>query len=345
MLTSILPLNNMSLMLNEGEKTSTGTVLSRVDGLGNRRGDINGKSDHIGVCVCTYKRPRLLAQLLEKLERQKAGGYFCFSIHIVDNDSMKSAEETVLKFMQSAEVSVTYDNVPIQNIALARNRAVQVAEGNYISFIDDDELPVEDWLMQLYLCLRRHGAAGVLGPVRPLFPREAPAWLVRSGLCDRPSHASGTVLNFLQTRTGNVLFDRRIIKAEDAPFPPERGRTGGEDIAFFRKMMARGHTFIWCEEAPVYEKVFPERFKRAYYFQKNLRIGGLTGALLRELGRKKWSVLMKSAVSVAAHGFLSAIGAIFGQHIFMRHFTKMIYHLARIAGGFGFVPIRERMDV
>jgi glycosyltransferase involved in cell wall biosynthesis len=286
----------------------------------------------------------MLAPLLEKLEQQKTGGKFNFSLHIVDNDPQKSAEGPVMTFARHSKVLVTYDYEGIPNIALARNRAVRAAKGNILAFLDDDELPVDDWLLQLYLSLRRSGVEGVLGPVKPSFPPEAPSWLPKSRLCDRPSHASGLILSHLQTRTGNLLFNRGIIAVGDAPFPLERGRTGGEDIAFFRMMMARGHLFIWCEEAPVFEVVLPERFKRTYYIQKSLRIGGLSGARIHDLGSGKWALLIRSGCAVAGHGFLSAVNVLIRQHIFMRHFTKTVYHLGRIAGGLGFVPIKERQD-
>lgn len=308
--------------------------------------DSRGNKDHIGVCICTFKRPQLLARLIRKFEVQETGSAFRFSLHIVDNDPMMSAKKTVGGLARNLHFPVTYDNEPIQNIALARNRAVRSAEGDLLAFLDDDELPCDDWLIRLYMSLRTAGVAGVLGPVKPFFPPGAPAWLARSRICDRPSHLSGTVLNYLQTRTGNVLIDRRIIESEDAPFPAEMGRTGGEDIAFFRKMIGRGHTFIWCEEAPVYEMVLPERFKRAYYIQKNIRMGGLTGAKLDNLGLGigKYRLLLISLFATVGYGFLSAVGIFIGQHIFMRYLTKTLYHLARIAGVLGFVPISERRD-
>jgi len=327
------------------EEPSPGVVLRKAESALNPKDGNQEKKDHIGVCICTYKRPRLLAPLLEKLELQKTGGTFHFSLHIVDNDLMKSAEETVAAFARSVKIPVTYDNEPVQNIALARNRAVRAAEGNILAFLDDDEIPGDEWLMQLYLSFQKHNVAGVLGPVKPFFPPEAPAWLIKSRLCDRPSHVSGAVLNFRQTRTGNVLLDRRIIRTTDTPFPPETGRTGGEDTEFFRTMMARGHTFIWCEAAPLYEIVLPERFKRMYHIKQSLRIGGLTGEKIKAMGPgKSVLIILLSGCAAVGYGFLSVAGILLGHHVFIRNFTKTAYFLARIAGWFGFVPYRERQD-
>jgi len=300
--------------------------------------------DHIGICICTYKRPQLLAELLRKLENQNVGGAFQYSVHVVDNDYRSSAEKTVSQFGCEAEVLVTYNIEPIQNIALARNRAVRCAQGNLIAFLDDDETPGEEWLLQMFLAFKKFAAAGVLGPVRPCFTSEAPAWLSKSGILNRPSYSTGTILTYLQARTGNLLFDRQIIRETDIPFPPETGRTGGEDTEFFKTMMARGHAFIWCEEAPVYETILPERFKRMYYVRQSLRIGGLSGERHEHQNGGKWRALLFSGCAALGHGFLSSVGVLLGQGVFMRHFTAMLYHLARITGWLGYPLIRERRD-
>ena len=52
--------------------------------------------DHISVCICTYKRPKLLVRLLRKLQKQQTANLFTYSIVIVDNDFNQSAKEAVL---------------------------------------------------------------------------------------------------------------------------------------------------------------------------------------------------------------------------------------------------------
>ncbi len=309
------------------------------------RGDVTmtGKADHIGVCICTYKRPFILQDLLQKLERQPCDGSFAFSIHVVDNDAMKSAEQVVKAACSASPIDLTYDVEPVQNIALTRNRAVNSSRGNFIAFMDDDEIPCEDWLIRLYAACREYDADGVLGPVRPFYTPDTPSWLKKSGLCERASHPSGTVLNFLQTRTGNVLFKRSILDGTEVPFPPEMGRTGGEDIDFFRRMMDRGHRFVWCEEAPVYEHILPERRKRLYHVDKYLRIGGLTGETLNHPGVEKWKGILRAGLSMLFFGIL-AVGGIARPHIFMRNAVKSAYYLGIASGCLGYVPVRERRD-
>jgi len=298
---------------------------------------------HVVVCIPTFRRPVLLQQSLEALRVQEHDG-FTYSIVVVDNDRNESARAVVSAWQDGSQPSLRYEVEPVQNIALARNRAVRSAKGDFIAFMDDDELPCSAWLQRLYAACRRYRADGVLGPVRPRFPAGAPSWLQRSGLCDRPSHENGTTLNHLQTRTGNVLFRRNIIDGCAEPFPPSKGRTGGEDIAFFQAMIENGRRFVWCEDAPVYEVVIPERWTLSYYIQAHLRFGGLTGEKARKSRRIKWRYLALSSAAAAVYAFGTVIGLVAGKHIFARCLVKMNYHLARIAGCLGFVLIRERWE-
>src|SRR5262245_52129070 len=118
------------------------------------------KSDHISVCICTYKRLELLGQLLQKLEHQQTDELFSYSIVVVDNDVQESARATVTTFARQSSMPVTYHVEPVQNIALARNRAVANAHGEFVAFIDDDETPIDDWLKFLRETLLQYKVDG-----------------------------------------------------------------------------------------------------------------------------------------------------------------------------------------
>src|SRR5262245_1543613 len=85
---------------------------------------------HISVCVCTFKRAALLANLLKGLYEQRTEGQFTFSIVIVDNDCAGTARETVERFQVDHDIAIDYFIEPEQSIALARNRAVGNAKGD-----------------------------------------------------------------------------------------------------------------------------------------------------------------------------------------------------------------------
>src|ERR1051326_8119836 len=121
---------------------------------------------HVCVCICTYRRPELLKRLLQSLKDQETGGTFTFSVVVADNDKSGSGRQTVAESAAEGAVTVTYCIEPRQNIALARNRALEAATGDYIAFIDDDEFPERQWLSLMLAACARYGSDGVLGPVK-----------------------------------------------------------------------------------------------------------------------------------------------------------------------------------
>src|SRR6266404_2423568 len=102
------------------------------------------------VCICTFRRPQLLEQLLPAIARQETRDRFTFSIVVVDNDSQRSAEKVVKTFASSTVVRTDYVVEPVQNIALARNRALRMNVSEYVAFFDDDQLPHTSWLYTLF---------------------------------------------------------------------------------------------------------------------------------------------------------------------------------------------------
>lgn len=299
--------------------------------------------DHISVCICTYKRPDLLARLLRELQNQETDNLFSYSIVVVDNDYKRSAKNTVESFQQKTLITIEYYCEPEQNIALARNRAVKNAKGNFIAFIDDDEFPANNWLLNLYKAYNKFKADGVLGPVKPHFDGNPPDWLIRGKFCERKSHNTGTVLHWDDTRTGNVLLNKTIFDDTDCKFDRRFGRSGGEDIDFFKKSIKSGWTFIWCNEAPVYETVPPERWNELFYLRKNLRIGGLNGERKRK-ENGKLRIFIKRMVATMVYSFVLPASILIGRHIFFKYLLKVTYNFGWFVGFCENPIIRYRTD-
>lgn len=257
--------------------------------------DVGKQVPHICVCVCTYKREELLRRTLGGLACQESDGAFTFSLVVVDNDSASSAKEVVVAFAKSSGIDTTYLVEPQQNIALARNRAVAVAGGDLVAFIDDDEIPPKCWLATLFAALVTYGVGGVLGPVMPHFDTTPPTWVTKSGLWERPSYPTGTIIGWRMGRTGNVLLRREVLASEVGPFRPQF--LTGEDQDFFRRLIERGHRFVWCHEAVAYEIVPPVRWKLWFLIRRALHRGAVA-PLHPGFG---WREILKSVVAVPAY--------------------------------------------
>src|SRR5688572_11597456 len=204
-------------------------------------------SPQITICICTFRRPEMLARLLRDIAKQETNGLFTFSVVVTDNDVKESARPVVETCARECSLSIVYSVQPEQNIALARNTALANATGDYVVCIDDDEFPVSRWLLHLFSACEKHSVAGVLGPVLPDFDKTTPRCVINGGFYQRPRHETGVRMQWEECRSGNVLFRRSIRDPAEPPSRPEFA-TGGEDQDFFRRMIDKGHQFIWCDE-------------------------------------------------------------------------------------------------
>ena len=295
------------------------------------------KKEHISVCVCTFKRPKYLQRLLADLEGQETGGLFTCSVVVADNDHLQSAEAVVSERIATASIPIIYCVEEQQNIALARNRAIQCASGDYIAFIDDDEFPAKDWLLTLFMACNKHQADGVLGPVKPYFECEPPHWVIKGGFFERPVHDTGFIIDWTEGRTGNLLFKSRILQGVGQAFRAEYG-SGGEDRDFFTRMIGAGHVFVWCNEAVAYEIVPPARWQRSFMLRRALLRGkvDLVDPTSRMLN------LMKSAIAIPAYVLALPFLLVRGQHKFMKFLVKTFDHLGRILTFLGVDLVKEK---
>jgi glycosyltransferase involved in cell wall biosynthesis len=290
---------------------------------------------HISVCVCTFKRPLPLKRLLMELGRQHTCGLFTYSIVVADNDLAKSAEAIVAEMRLACVVPIKYCVEPRRNIALARNKVVENAEGDYIALIDDDEFPEPTWLLTLFRISSEHNVDGVLGPVKRHFDEAPPAWLKKSTIYDRKVNPTGRVVEWKEARTGNALLRRKIIDGDEAPFRPEY--RAGEDQDFFRRKMEEGYVFIWTADAIVTEIIPPARWKRRYILRK-AALQGATAALQPNCDSRN---IMKSIIVVPLYVLVLPIALLIGHHHFMSLLVKICDHAGKLLMLIGINPIRE----
>lgn len=292
---------------------------------------------HITVCICTYKRPELLRRLLTKLEEQQTDGLFDFAIVVVDNDKLGSAYQTVSEYAIQSAISINYFVEPEQNIAMARNKTIENAKGDYVGFIDDDEFPESQWLLKLYKAILHYKADGILSPVLPHFEISPPSWVLKGKFFERPAPTTGQVLDWQNTRTGNALLKRDLFIEGDIWFNPAYG-SGGEDRDFFMRKIAKGHSFIWYDEAPVFETVPPQRWDTKILIKRALLRGKMA---LNSAKSKPLSVVYSTAAILIYLCFLP-ISLILGRHIFMDYLIKACDHIGKVAAFLGINLIDEK---
>lgn len=251
---------------------------------------------------------------------------------IVDNDAPGSARAIA----QSARMPfpVCYAIEPEKNISLARNRSVSLARGDWLGFLDDDELPEPDWLERLWDTACRYQADAVLAPLLSQPPPEAPDWIRRGDFFARRRFTTGTVVPRNQFRMSNALIRRDGLLRLQGPFDPAYGRTGGEDGDMLCRLARQGARIVWCDEAAVIEPVEPARLTPRWLLMRAWRGGndyarkflaghyGPAGPLARG------AFAARAAVQVLAALGLTALSLPLGR-------DRWFYWLRKVYGNWG----------
>jgi succinoglycan biosynthesis protein ExoM len=288
------------------------------------------RKKHISICICSFKRPQYLRRTLENLRALETEDLFDYSIVVVDNDRDQTARVAVSDFAHTSPVKVIYGVEPEQNISLARNKALELASGDFIAWIDDDEFPEENWLLNFYKTLDQTNSDGALGPVEPIFESTPPSWVLKGKFFEkRRSRITGSKLKWNQTTTANALVRREIFQGITEPFR-RQFTSGCEDVDFFKRMMEYGRIFRWCNEAVVHEVIPLARCSRLYLLRR---------ALLRGQNNRHFADaqgIAKSIVAVPLYLLLLPFLLLMGQHFFMRYLMKIGDHAGSLLGVAGF---------
>lgn len=331
---------NNSFEQNGGQEVPTATTQKALD--------------HITVSLCTYKRSELLDTLLGKMIQQQTEGRFTFSIVVVDNDPKKSAEEVVHQYMSSAPVRISYHHQPVKGLTYARNMSIEHSSGDYIAILDDDEVPVTDWLLQLYKTLKKYNADAVFGSVVPRFEVDPPEWVQRRKFFYWRDLRSETGTTTDKCVTNNVLVRRDLILKHDLKFDHDYAFAGGEDQAFFFELMEYQPdvTFLNCKDAVVHEFITADRCDPDYILKRNIlegrgRVFGMSKFAKSKLQRKiiltarffqsYFRVLLISAALPFLLMFKKDLGA--------EYYYRNYYHIGIILALFDFSPYHDRKSI
>ena len=286
----------------------------------------------VSLCIATYRRNGRLQALLEDLARQER---LPDQVVVVDNDAAGGARAVIDAWRSAHDAfQLDYAIQPRPNIALTRNRTVDMATGEWLAFIDDDERAPPQWLGGLLEAASSHAADGVLGPVEPQVPDTAPRWLRRGRFYDFPHQRTGAPVPLNCMRFGNVLLRGAAVRAEPGPFDPAFGLMLGEDGDLLVRLARKGSRIVWSEEAPVFEPVEARRLTLRWLLKRALGGGQgyaravLSGAYrpIGALGRLLF--YLRAGLQMLVAAALAALTLPLGRH-------RAASWLIRAAANFG----------
>ena len=225
----------------------------------------------VAICICTFRRPELLRELLQGFGRLTFHKVAAPQIQIVvvDNDELASAEQ--VSRAVSVPYPLTYVVEPSRGITYARNRAITEAGlMDFIAFIDDDETPSPHWLDELLAAQAEFCADVISGPVFPTFAADVPGWVKNGGFFDARSATTGT-----QRPTcacNNVLIAAHVFTRVPR-FDDAFALSGAEDTDFFLRVCQGGYKIMWSQEAAVFEAVSSGRGTVGWLLRREYQTG------------------------------------------------------------------------
>ncbi len=234
---------------------------------------------HIAVGICTFRRP-MVAETLRSLFAQRLPDGMTMQIIVADNDDTRSAEAVVAA--TPGQFPLTYLHAPACNISLARNAVLDAASRAgvaWLAFADDDERLDPDWIAALWRKATATGAGVVLGDVRAHYAPDAPDWMRRGHVHDTCPERDGAGL-IKGGYTCNVLMNMADPGMTGLRFDPARGRSGGEDTAFFAAARSQGVLFEHAPDALAEEDVPRDRATLGWLLRRRMRMGQTHASLI-----------------------------------------------------------------
>ncbi|MBD2430238.1 MULTISPECIES: hormogonium polysaccharide biosynthesis glycosyltransferase HpsE [Fischerella] len=254
------------------------------------------------VAIPTLNGEKRLPNVLEHLLNQTGVECLNWEIIIVDNNSSDQTAEVISHYQKNykEKLTIKYFLEKQQGIAFARQRAVTEAKGDFIGFLDDDNLPANDWVLQSYSFGQKNPRAGAWsGQIHGDFEVNPPANFkrIQAFLAIR-EHGEETYLfdaTTLRLPPGAALVVRKQAWCESVPkrfiFQGRLGKlmVSGDDTEVLLYIHKAGWQIWYNPAMHVVHQIPYWRLERDYLL--NLAFGcGLCIFQLRLINSKNWQI-------------------------------------------------------
>lgn len=263
---------------------------------------------HFTVAIPTYNGAKTLPFVLENLRSQTQVNSLQWEVIVVDNNSTDETAKVVEAFQQnwSSQIPLRYCNELTQGSAYARQRAVKEANGQFVGFLDDDNLPDPNWVAAAYQFGSTHPKAGSFGgQISGRYEVEPPAEFERAKLFLVIRKFSNQSKLYepenLRLPPGAGLVVRKQAWIESLPDRFTRAHRGGHDYEISLHLYKHGWE-IWHNPEMKIEHLIPAWRMQKPYLTKIARIYGLCTCEIRMIIAEPWQKPM-----VLIKGFLGSL--------------------------------------
>lgn len=201
---------------------------------------------HVTVAISTYNRARLVGAALESVFAQT---YTDYEVVVVDNGSSDGTRDLLRRF----DDRIRYAYQENRGRAGGRNRAIELATGRFVAFLDSDDVWLPDKLERQIPVLEANARVGLVhGHVevideqgRPLPGETARQRAVFDAAHRRPVTYAGYVLE-CRCLTSTIVVRRECFERVGAYDPA----IGLEDLDLYLRLL-REYDVVFLDGAPL----------------------------------------------------------------------------------------------
>lgn len=237
----------------------------------------------LSAIICTYNREKYLPLALDALIKQKGVAKSDFEIVIINNNSKDRTEEISLSYQKKyTEIPFVYATESKQGLSHARNKGIEVSNGELLAFLDDDAFADENYIKDVldYFELNKHIKA-VGGRILLHFETQKPAWY---------TNYLGSLLGYFNPwdeprffnkkqypRGSNMVYKSDLFKKYGV-FNPELGRIGAgmlgsEEKEMFQRIYSGNEAIYYLPKAVIYHMVPVERTLTPFLRTQSVGVG------------------------------------------------------------------------
>lgn len=228
------------------------------------------------VVICTRNRGHLLERAIASVLAQDYPPSR-FELIVIDNGSTDATASVIDRCLTGALIHVSRYLETRPGVSVSRNRGAELAQGEYVAFLDDDAAAMPGWLAAYDAAIRGHGATVVGGRVEPVIPEgvEAPPWWSESdirGLFGLDHHDSIGEQSVARIRWplwlggGNSVYAKAVLQRAGG-FRTDLGPTGrrrrvAEDIELNVRLERAAVPVYYAHDAVIQHLVTADRLSR-----------------------------------------------------------------------------------
>lgn len=149
----------ISAQIHNAKRFSSKTIEAQVCALLSKHVPDKNRFRTLSVVICTYNRRDYLERCLDYLTYQSSDN---FEVIVVDGPSDDGTSE----LLEDWKGKIKIGHNPERNLSKSRNIGIDLAAGDVVAFIDDDALPFDDWVEQIFKSYHERPltVAGLGGP-------------------------------------------------------------------------------------------------------------------------------------------------------------------------------------